>query len=268
MIEPVKLNSEKYGSIIAFYDKKNDRLSNGYIVRSVKKFKMLSGYMDLNKKLIIDFDEMADNNYFYSNGGRDLCLAYMMENGIDRYFHIRNTGKSYKLVMMTDPESPLIVTPIKDDENHWILSTISEDPKFVLYNYNIGKVVTSYLDHVEIIKDGGINKYYFEKNLKATYEDDDIFVTTLCGFLNKDAQFSSDFLDTDSEGIVHEAVVYRNTLSPKFQELCTSIIKNYVEEYLFKEQLNNEIIDLLYSQQIEIEKLKPSKVYKFPSNKK
>ena len=37
MIEPVKLNSEKYGSIIAFYDKKNDRLSNGYIVRSVKK---------------------------------------------------------------------------------------------------------------------------------------------------------------------------------------------------------------------------------------
>lgn len=266
-LEIIKLNSSKYGNVLAFYDKKQDRLGNGYIVRSMKNFKMLSGYIDLDKNIIIDLDEMAYDNYFFANYGKDICIAFMMPNGIDRYFHIKSRGKSYRLVMQTDPESPLIVTRIEKDDTNWMLTTVSEDARMALYNYNLGKVVTCYLDRIDLVDDSDIHRYYYERNLSGIYEDEKMYATTLCGFLDEHGRFSSDILDAESDNLVYDANLYGSTLTEEFQTLCNTLIVNNVEKQLEKEAEINDIISNMYLNPIEIKENKKAKIIEFNRKK-
>ena len=210
---------------------------------------------------------MAFNNFFTTNLGKDICMAYKMPNGIDRFFHIRNGKNDVKLLMETNPEDPIMVSRINGDNDYWLFSTYSEQPKMVLYDYRLGIVTTSFFDHLEVIKDSNKHRFYFEKNLIGTYENEEIFFTTLCGFLDKGCNLSSDIFDIESKDKLYDANMYRNTMTKEFQSLCLLLIRNYIDKYQEDELHNNEIINSLYDNPVELTEIKETKIYKFDRKK-
>ena len=266
-IEIVRLNSKKYGKTIGFYNSDIDRLGNGYIVRAIKRGKMLSGYINSKNELIIDLEEMSFNNYFTTNLGKDMCLGFISSTGIDRYFHIRSTNNNMKLVMETDPNDPLIVSRLKGANDYWALSTVDDSKKVALYDYNLGIVTTSYLNHLEVINDDSKHRFYYEKDVEGIYEGENVIFTTLCGFMDGECNFSSDILDAESENQVYDGNTYKNTLTKDFQSLTLMLITQYLQQYKDKETINSLLIEGLYNSPIDLYEIPDAKILEFNRKK-
>ena len=112
--------------------------------------------------------------------------------------------------------------------------------------------MTAIFDKFEYVKDNDIHKFYFEKDLYGTCEDKEIYVTTLCGYLNKNCMLSSNILDTELGSNIYLAYLYKTTISQKFEDLCTNIIASRTIEYFNKKANNDSIIDhMCYHQSFE-----------------
>ena len=72
--EIIKLRSKKYGVVSTMIDSIDLKLDNGYIVLTEKNNKILTGFIDQNYKLVIDFDTMA-YSYHYINGN-DILISF------------------------------------------------------------------------------------------------------------------------------------------------------------------------------------------------
>ena len=261
----VKLKSKKYGIVTIQINPLTDGLGDGYIVGFKRNNKIFTGYADQNKKVIIDFKRMA-YDYHHVNGD-DMLIAFRCPNGNDRFYHLRKNNNSYEIVNIIRPKIKTQIVSVNNVDSYWLVKTNTSNKVYGLYSIEDGYVIIDGLSDLKPITDNPNHSFYYEKKL---YTIDPVskrktYVTTICGYLDKECHFSSDILDMNSEGLLYSGAYANNFNSNYFSATCSTIIQKYIPKILEKNKRNIECIKELYHNPIERKK---SIVYDFNSRRK
>ena len=261
------VKSNTIGKTIVFYHKYYSKIDNGYVVKTLKRGHILSGFIDLFGDVIIDFDIMDISNYFYANNFEDIGILFSYPNDTNKFYHLRKDNNSYKVVFETDNDKKLIVNKIEHNPNNWLIVTNEDLPQLMLYDVRKAKIISTTFDNLEVVNDNPIHKYYYEKIL---YTDDleEAYLTTLCGFLDKDGNFSSDILDMESDNLLYDGKIFKNTLSADFNRLCEALELIYADKYYKKKQEIDIIINNLIETPCEQKECGMAKIYHFDNRRK
>lgn len=256
----VYIKSKKYGEIPIYLSEKT-RIGDGYIAIINKDGKNLTGYVDYEGVEVIPFSEMNLDNYFFTKNYEDICFGFEVpDTEVLKYFHVKKKeNHSYRLVMATKPddEHPIIIHPIKEHLNIWTLEVITLEQS-AIYSPKEEKILTPFFD--ELSFDIDENPYghfayfcdyvYSERN----YTNDDgsknvekVNHTSVCGFLDKNGNFSSKLLETEGE-TYWDSYLFDNTPnSIKYQKFLLTLENKYQQEYDSKESRIDEEISYLFN---------------------
>ena len=259
----IKVKSKKYGDMVACYNPIKDMICNGYLIHAIKKGRRLTGYIDIYENLIIDLDKMKFAYYMCTKSQNDVCLTFKLCNKNYRAFHVKKRGNKQILVMKTNPAQSICANPISEVNDYWMLEYGDENIKYAIYDIRVCRVKTAVFDDIKVIRDNDIHQFFFKKDLCGIIDGEELYVTTLCGYLDKECMLSSNILDTELGSNAYSAYLYKNTISKKFIDLCANRIATRSTEFINKRANNDSIINYMGYHPVIYDKKQEAKIYKF-----
>lgn len=240
------VNSKKLGSTFVTYDRVHDRLGDGYIVYAKKNGRLLTGYMDINNRLIIDLNEMFYDNYYIKDESyNDMCIFFIVPAGYDIFFHIKKIDNKYHLVMKTDPKDPLNILPVPGCDKYWLYVSRKND-KYTLYDIENVTTISTTFDKFEIVN-SDVHRFLFEKDILYTFEGKINKIGTIRGFLDENANVSSDILLLNSNGFKFDGSKIKSTLSIEFNKLIQKIVVSKIRDEFLDMEIDKEATKELFN---------------------
>ena len=217
------INSVNYGKVLVNI---NDscRFGNCYFVTGNKLTKKLSGIVDKNGNEIIPLDEMELKESFVDLEKENSCFGFKYKDSeILEYYHVKSYDEKAKLVLKTgrNDDIPIKISLVMANPNYWVFETITNSPQYAIYDYKRSKIVTQFFDELIFLKDDDlINNHaiYYSMDICNLFENSNGEVepyvyTNLCGFLDKECNFSSQILETENAMLYDSYMYGPNTLS-------------------------------------------------------
>ncbi len=258
-------NIPMYGNLTFYYSKKTKIASSLYLVTcQTKNQEIFSGIIDEKDKTErIPIDKWQLTTYFKTKDEKNICVAFQKDTK-EQYFHLQyqEKGENYALVTQTSLESaiPLSFSRVPKHDDYWIITLHTEEEKYALYHIQNHKIVSDFFDILDFEEENAPHYAYFCQNLEAkpAYDEPAVKFTTLIGFLNKEAQFSSYILDStrvdsDKKFYSPEKLGY-HSLSRQYQQFKRSLLQYYLQEYERNQALLHENIAFLYDHPIDTTK--------------
>jgi len=253
----VNVSTEEYGNVKVYLEDSTNKIGNGYYVTATKNKKHLAGFVDIDGNEIIPLSEMELDEFFYTPKYKDICFGFKVPNN-ERliYFHVKKQNDNkYKLVMSTDVFDgvPLSVIKVKEDPNFWIIKAIKKDVEYAVYSPEKARIITNFFDEISFDLDA--NPYHYIYFCKYIYSDienydgknDRVMHTSLCGFFDKNGDFSSQIFETEKELLYNSYGLGNNSLSNLYKDFVENIRNNYFREYVAKENFVKNTITELFN---------------------
>lgn len=273
----LEIETKNYGTVTIYLNDDENKIGDGYFVTATKQEKELAGFVDYDGKEIIPLQEMELKEEFHNKDYHDICLGFQMLNcDMLDYYHVKKKedGK-YHLVLKTchSDTSALTIQQIKGNDNFWLFKTSGgEKEESAIYSLEQEKFVTDFFDVIDFNIDS--NPYghaaYFCKNLVSDLDGVKIIYTSICGFFDKNGNFSSQILDVESGMLYDSYQLGGNSLSNSFISFVNTLKDRYESEYNKKQTNTIKTIDYLFNNynlsippKKEVEK--KARIIKFPS---
>lgn len=256
ILKKIFIDSKYYGKVKAWVARKS-KYGNSYLVFTRSGKKNLTGLIDESGNEIIPLQEMEYTGIIIANYGKDYLFEFTFyDSNIPQYYHIKDDGNCSKLVMETGrfDDVPLIVTPMKDTDDYWLLETTIGEPQYAVYDYKNAKIITTFVDEVCYQNDGGdpSHSFYFGYAITTRVKQPDgtntaHIHTTLCGFLDKDGNLSSQLYDTESNQFYSSYEYGPDTLANNFNELVNLLSEGYNKLFYEKNDKIDSVLSYMYS---------------------
>lgn len=253
----VKVLTEKFGNVKVYLEDSANKVGNGYYVTTIKNKKHLAGFVDIDGNEIIPLDEMELSEFFYTPSYQDICFGFKIpDTDILKYFHVKKQlNGNYKTVMATDPfdEVPLTIIRIKEDPNLWLFQAIKKDTEFAVYSPDKTKIITNFFDEISFnLDDNPYHHIYFCKYIYSDIKLDEantnrIIHTSLCGFFDKDGNFSSQVFETEMKVLYNSYGLGSDSLSRDYKDFLESLKNKYLSQYKEQEMFINRTINELFN---------------------
>ena len=280
-IKIATINTKLYGDVNVYLDRKN-MICNGYHVSTIMNNTEISGLVDKNGKEVINLGTHKVELFHETKDKKHAFLGYKMQ-GYDNlcYYVVKASNDGLcNVVGRLSPNNkpPLEFLAIKNNDKYWIVSTIENTPSFMLYDIEKNKQVSIAFDElVSLDREKRIeHRFYYSLDINSTVDEGNtktlVTHSSLCGFLDDDANLSSDILDTESMKIYSAKMFGPNTKSDNFKNLIGILTKKYSDEYNRKQELVNEKLSIIYnapSPDLIVETYdKPAKIIEFNNTRK
>ena len=167
----------------------------------------------------------------------------------------------------------LTIQQVKENDDLWLFKTVGgENEEYAIYSLEKEKIITNFFDVIDF--NIGSNPYghvaYFCKDITDIYDDEKVVYTSICGFFDKDGNFSSQILDEESGLLYSSYQLGINSCSDSFCAFINTLITKYKSEYGEKDRSTQAIINHLFNDyngstppKKEVEK--KARIIKFPS---
>lgn len=273
----LKIETKNYGTVTIYLNDEENKIGDGYFVTATKRRKKLAGFVDYNGKEIIPLQEMELKEEFHSKDYHNICFGFQMPNcNVLEYYHVKkqNDGK-YRWVLRTcySDIPALTIQQVKENDDLWLFKTVGgENEEYAIYSLEKEKIITNFFDVIDF--NIGSNPYghvaYFFKDITGIYDDEKVVYTSICGFFDKDGNFSSQILDVESGLLYNSYQLGINSCSDSFCAFINTLITKYKSEYDKKDKSTQAIINHLFNDyngstppKKEVEK--KARIIKFPS---
>lgn len=273
----LKIETKNYGTVTIYLNDEENKIGDGYFVTATKHRKKLTGFVDYNGKEIIPLQEMELKEEFHSKDYHNICFGFQMPNcNVLEYYHVKkqNDGK-YRWVLRTcySDIPALTIQQVKENDDLCLFKTVGgENEEYAIYSLEKEKIITNFFDVIDF--NIGSNPYghvaYFFKNITGIYDDEEVVYTSICGFFDKDGNFSSQILDVESGLLYNSYQLGINSCSDSFCAFINTLITKYKSEYDKKDKSTQAIINHLFNDyngstppKKEVEK--KARIIKFPS---
>lgn len=251
----LKINSKNYGLIPIYLSNSENKIGDGYFITKKKNRKIISGFVDYFGNEIIPLEEMELEELFYTKDYNDICMGFKLPNTDNlKYYHIKKIDNIYHNVLTTYPyeEPHFEIREVKENPNFWIFEAINNKTKkheYVIYSIKDVKLITNVLDEVSFNLDHNPYNHtaYFCKYIKSIINEEEIYHTSLCGFLDSEGNFSSQIYDTEKNFLYDSNYMGGNTNSKRFSDIYNRICLEYHEKYLEKDSFTNDVISDLFN---------------------
>lgn len=273
----LKVETKNYGTVTIYLNDEENKIGDGYFVTATKHRKKLAGFVDYTGKEIIPLQEMELKEEFHSKDYHNICFGFQMSNcNVLEYYHVKkqNNGK-YRWVLRTcySDIPALTIQQVKENDDLWLFKTVGgENEEYAIYSLEKEKIITNFFDVIDF--NIGSNPYghiaYFCKDITGIYDDEKVVYTSICGFFDKDGNFSSQILDVESGLLYSSYQLGINSCSDSFCAFINTLITKYKSEYGEKDRSTQAIINHLFNDyngstppKKEVEK--KARIIKFPS---
>ena len=273
----LKIETKNYGTVTIYLNDEENKIGDGYFVTATKHGKKLAGFVDYTGKEIIPLQVMELKEEFHNKDYHDICFGFQMPNcnTLD-YYHVKKQedGK-YRWVLKTcHSDIPaLMIQQVKENDDFWLFKTVGgENEEYAIYSLEKGKFITNFFDVIDF--NIGSNPYghvaYFCKDITGIYDNEKVVYTSICGFFDKDGNFSSQILEVESGLLYNSYQLGNNSFSNSFRTFINALTTKYKSEYDEKDKSTQAIISHLFNgyngstpPKKEIEK--KARIIKFPS---
>ncbi len=254
ILKTMVISSHKYGVITTLVSEEN-KIGNGYFILLRRAHATISGYVDVDGNEIISLDEMFLRELICTKDYQELCFGFEFPNvKYLKYYHVTNQHDSQVVFFSTNPNDPkpLLIHPIDQEDSLWFLeiaNTVELENKYALYAPKIHKIITPFFSDLELVEENSFSHFaFFCSNIYTTNENQqEIFLTSLCGFINREGFFSSQILDTTSLELYSSCFLGDNPLSKRYFSFLQQLEEKYLLEIQQKEERSNQILEYLYT---------------------
>ena len=201
--------------------------------------------MDINNRLIIDLREMAYDYSLKDEKLNDICIAFRLPTGYNICFHLKKVDNQYHLAMKTDPKNPYEVLPLFVTDKYWLFVN-RENTKYILYDINNATFVSTIFNKFEIVN-SNVHKFSFEKDIFYKFKNNINKIGTIKGFLDENANVSSDILLLKSNGFRLDGSKIKSTLSIEFNKLIMEIVVAKIQEEFLNIEIDKEATKEIYN---------------------
>lgn len=251
-----------FGLLNFYYSEKSALMPGVYMATCILEDGIcFSGIVDKTGTIQVPLKKWQLTTFFATKDGCDFCVAFGNPLGDnDQYFHFQyqEQTENYNLATMTVPKegSPFISFSCDFHHDDYWLITIQfpkeQKEKYALYRVKEKKIVTDYFDILDFEDDESKHYAYFcqELCIKPDGEEDWVKLTTLIGFLDEQARFSSYLLDVsqlDSDRKLYSPKkLGYHSLSRHYQQFKQQLTMYYEQEYMARQQRLYEEVHQLY----------------------
>lgn len=230
----LKVETKNYGTVTIYLNDEENKIGDGYFVTATKHRKKLAGFVDYTGKEIIPLQEMELKEEFHSKDYHNICFGFQMPNcNVLEYYHVKkqNNGK-YRWVLRTcySDIPALTIQQVKENDDLWLFKTVGgENEEYAIYSLEKEKIITNFFDVIDF--NIGSNPYghiaYFCKDITGIYDDEKVVYTSICGFFDKEGNFSSQILDVESGLLYNSYQLGINSCSDSFCAFINTLIMKY-----------------------------------------
>ena len=261
-IHVIQKEVSPFGLLNFYYSEKSALMPGIYMATCMlEDGTCFSGIVDKTGAIRIPLKKWKLTTFFATKDGRDFCVAFGNPPGDnDQYFHFQyqEQTENFALVSMTNPKEGMPFISFSCDFHHddyWLITTQfpeEQKEKYALYRVKEKKIVTDYFDILDFEDDESKHYAYFCQELSIKPADDEEWVklTTLIGFLDEQARFSSYLLDVsqlDSDKKLYSPKkLGYHSLSRHYQQFKQQLTMYYEQEYMARQQRLYEEVHQLY----------------------
>lgn len=261
-IHVIQKEVSPFGLLNFYYSEKSALMPGIYMATCMlEDGTCFSGIVDKTGAIRIPLKKWKLTTFFATKDGRDFCVAFGNPPGDnDQYFHFQyqEQTENFDLVSMTNPKEGMPFISFSCDFHHddyWLITTQfpeEQKEKHALYRVKEKKIVTDYFDILDFEDDESKHYAYFCQELSIKPADDEEWVklTTLIGFLDEQARFSSYLLDVsqlDSDKKLYSPKkLGYHSLSRHYQQFKQQLTMYYEQEYMARQQRLYEEVYQLY----------------------
>lgn len=251
-----------FGLLNFYYSEKSALMPNIYLATCIlADGSCLSGLVDKSGMERIPLKKWQLTVFFATKDQHDFCVAFgNPPEDNDQYFHFQynEQTKNFDLVTMTTPKEGMPFISFSCDFHHddyWLITTQfpeEQKEKYALYRVKEKKIVTDYFDILDFEDDESKHYAYFcqELSIKPDGEEDWVKLTTLIGFLDEQARFSSYILDVaqlDNDKHLYTPMrLGYHSLSRRYQQFKQRLTKHYEDEYIARQMRLYDEVQKLY----------------------
>ena len=260
-IHVIQKEVSPFGLLNFYYSEKSALMPGIYLATCLlEDGSCLSGIIDKNGIEKVPLKKWQLTVFFATKDGRDFCVAFgNPPRDNDQYFHFQYNEQidKFDLVTMTTPKKDMPFISFSRKPHHddyWIITTQfpeEQKEKYALYRVKEKKIVTDYFDILDFEDDESKHYAYFCQELAIKPEKEErVKLTTLIGFLDEQARFSSYILDVtrlDSDKKLYSPKkLGYHSLSRHYQQFKQQLTKYYEQEYTARQQRLYDEVQNLY----------------------
>ncbi|HIT21697.1 MAG TPA: hypothetical protein IAB56_01825 [Candidatus Scybalousia intestinigallinarum] len=251
-----------FGLLNIYYSEKSALMPGVYLATcTLGDGSCLSGIVDKAGIERIPIKKWQITTFFTTKDQHDFCVAFgNPPEDNDQYFHFQynEQTENFDLVTMTTPKEGMPLISFSSDFHHddyWLITIQfpkEEKEKYALYRIKEKELATDYFDILDFEDDESNHYAYFclELKSKVAGEDEWVKLTTLIGFLDEQARFSSYILDVaqlDNDKHLYTPMqLGYHSLSERFQQFKQRLTKHYEDEYIARQMRLYDEVQTLY----------------------
>lgn len=231
------------------------------------------GVIDSNGRLLVPISEIPILESFATNDRTNYCFTKQDKyTGFYESFHLlkEKDNQFYLRADISGDEytNCRLVPTIKDD--YWFIeSTANGIMEFNLYDARNAQILTPGFTEISFEKEKSRVLAYVEKDLYANIDNENIYLTSLCSYIDYAGNFISDIYDTKSD-LIYDARSYNfDKKFKRFNTFVSMLLDDHIKKYNDKQRNVTEVLCDMFNHLYSADDLKlgkPAKILEYRRN--
>lgn len=226
--------------------------------------------IDSFSRILIPITDIPILEAFATNDRTSYCFTKQDKyTGNYESFHLlkADDGKFYLRADIKGDENTncRLVATIKDE--YWFIESTTNDITYLnLYDARNAKILTPCFTEISFEEEQSRVLAYVEKDLYANIDDENVYLTSLCSYIDYNGNFISSIYDTENDERYDARSYNFDKKFKRFNMFTKSLINDYINKYNYKQKKVTETLVEMFNDLYCTEDLKmkePAKILKY-----